>query len=179
MSFVLTVGSLEARKNPEAAIWAWGELFKRHGKKLPMLVIVGNFTSHSLIYKIKLRIGIARNPRILHLCGCDDDGLRWLYENCKFSLFLSKYEGWGLPVGESLWFGKPVLSSNAASLPEVGPGLAQYVDPDDKSTLLAAIERLCFDGDWHQIQVSKLRNAKLRSWKAFNAELFELIATVQ
>ena len=174
-SFVLTVGSLEARKNPEAAIWAWRELFKRHGDKLPMLVLAGNFTSHSPIYRFRLRIGIAANPKILHLRGCDDLTLQWLYQNCAFSLFLSKYEGWGLPVGESLWFGKPVVASNATSLPEVGPGLVDYVDPNNKSSVLAAIERQCFDVDWNAVQSVRLKNAKHRTWEAFVRELLGIM----
>ncbi len=46
-------------------------------------------------------------------------------------MFPSFYEGWGLPVTESLAFGRPCVISNATSLPEAGGTLARYFDPDD------------------------------------------------
>ncbi|MBI3232705.1 MAG: glycosyltransferase family 4 protein [Bacteroidetes bacterium] len=46
----------------------------------------------------------------------------WLYGNCEAFLFPSLYEGFGLPVIEAMQFGKPVITSNATSLPEIGGG---------------------------------------------------------
>ena len=43
--------------------------------------------------------------------------------------FPSLFEGWGLPVTESLAAGKPCLSSDAAALPEAGGALGRYFDP--------------------------------------------------
>jgi len=61
----------------------------------------------------------------------------------------SLYEGWGLPVAESLLHGKLCLASNAASLPEAGQGLARHLDPNNLEAwrreivaLLAAPQRL-------------------------------------
>jgi len=49
-----------------------------------------------------------------------DEELAYLYKNSLFTVFPSYYEGWGLPIGESLWFGKPVVASNTSSMREVG-----------------------------------------------------------
>jgi glycosyltransferase involved in cell wall biosynthesis len=54
-----------------------------------------------------------------------------LYKGCLCALFPSFYEGWGLPVSESLSFGNPCIISSAASLPEAGGELARYFDPDN------------------------------------------------
>jgi glycosyltransferase involved in cell wall biosynthesis len=54
-----------------------------------------------------------------------------LYQGCLFTLFPSFYEGWGLPVTESLAFGRPCLISDRTSLPEAGGNLARSFDPDN------------------------------------------------
>ena len=60
-----------------------------------------------------------------------DADLKVLYEGCLFTLFPSFYEGWGLPVTESLAFGKPCIASNRSSIPEAGGKLARYIDPNN------------------------------------------------
>ena len=46
-----------------------------------------------------------------------DAELAWLYANAAFTVFPSLMEGWGLPVGESLWFGKPCVASSGSAVP--------------------------------------------------------------
>ena len=54
-----------------------------------------------------------------------------LYRHCLFSVFPSLYEGWGLPVTESLSFGKTVAASNRAAIPEAGGNFCVDFDPDN------------------------------------------------
>ena len=70
-----------------------------------------------------------------------DAELAFLYRNCRFTVFPSLYEGWGLPIGESLWFGKLCIASKTSSMPEVGGDLVDYVDPKDADSLQQAILR--------------------------------------
>ena len=60
-----------------------------------------------------------------------DAELASLYRDCLFTLYPSFYEGWGLPVTESLCFGKTVAASNRGSIPEAGGEFCAYFDPDD------------------------------------------------
>ena len=59
----------------------------------------------------------------------DDAELDRLYSECKFLLFVSKNEGFGLPVLEALLHEKPMVLSQTSSIPEVAMGSAVYVDP--------------------------------------------------
>jgi glycosyltransferase involved in cell wall biosynthesis len=68
----------------------------------------------------------------------DADLLR-LYQNAFITVFPSLYEGWGLPVAESLAAGKFCISSNAASLPEVGGTLIDYLEPWDVSVWVSRL----------------------------------------
>lgn len=75
------------------------------------------------------------DPRILPyiriLNHVTDADLVHLYRNAYFTVYPSLYEGWGLPVAESLAYGKFCLASNSASIPEVGGNLIEYLDPWD------------------------------------------------
>ena len=68
-------------------------------------------------------------PNVIQLGYINDAELKSLYENALGFIFPSTYEGFGLPILEALNCGCPVLSSRAASLPEVGGGAVLYFDP--------------------------------------------------
>ncbi len=74
-----------------------------------------------------------------------------------FSVFPSFEEGWGLPVGESLIFGRPCLASNASSVPEVGGEFVDYIDPFNTNDGYEKISRFIEDG-----HIGKAGQAKSR-----------------
>ncbi|NEW86401.1 glycosyltransferase family 1 protein [Rhodopseudomonas sp. WA056] len=129
--FVISVSTIQSRKNFDLLYHLWRRLTEQNTPNLPTLVIVGQpgFGSTDLLWQI------ANDPvtanSILHLPRAGDDELAWLYQQCLFTLYPSFYEGWGLPVSESLAFGKYCLASDASSLPEAGAGLARHLDPFD------------------------------------------------
>ena len=79
------------------------------------------------------------------------DQLISLIRGARAVLFPSIYEGFGLPVAESMFLGTPVLTSNVSSLPEVAGDAALLIDPysiDAISRAIAALDRddeLCGD----------------------------------
>ena len=168
--FVLMVGTLEKRKNTLLAVKVWQRLRRKHGSKLPKLVLVGFYSAHSLPYTASLILRTALNQNIIHLSNCSDTELAWLYQRCLFSIYISQYEGWGLSIGESLWFGKPVVTQNNSSLPEVGGELVDMVDSKDLKALEGQFERLIFDLDYRNQKSASIAAAPLRDWKQF-AEL--------
>src|SRR5262249_54844124 len=85
------------------------------------------------------------NGKILHIESPTDEELEALYDGCLFTVFPSFYEGWGLPVTESLAFGRPCIVSNATSLPEVGGSLARYIDPDNATDAYRVIRETIQD----------------------------------
>jgi glycosyltransferase involved in cell wall biosynthesis len=78
---------------------------------------------------------------IVQLNQVNDAELDLLYRHALFTVFPSLYEGWGLPVSESLAYGKFCIASNTSSLPEVGGDLVEYLDSWD---LPAWVERLAY-----------------------------------
>jgi len=144
-NFILAVG-LEWRKNV-FLLYQMLKLATQEGYKLPLLVIAGRPSwvkgDHEFIVRL-----LTRDPevgdQVQILSGLDDARLKWLYQNCRFTLFPSLCEGWGLPVAESLRQGKLCLASSASSVPEVGGELAEYASPYDPRGFLNLV-RLYLD----------------------------------
>ncbi|WP_244438072.1 glycosyltransferase family 4 protein [Afipia birgiae] len=129
--FVISVSTIQSRKNFDLLYRLWRRFAEEGRTDVPRLVIVGQqgFGSADLLWQIANDPRVRDNILVIHSAG--DAELTWLYQNCCFTLYPSFAEGWGLPVAESLSFGKPCLSSNASSLPEAGAGLAVHLDPLD------------------------------------------------
>ena len=131
-SYALIVATIEIRKNHLLLFRVWRRLLKELPReRVPTLVFAGRvgWLVDDLMQQIANtdyldgKLQIIENP--------SDEELAALYSGCLFTLFPSLYEGWGLPVTESLSFGKPCFISNRTSLPEAGGGLARSFDPDD------------------------------------------------
>jgi glycosyltransferase involved in cell wall biosynthesis len=176
--FVVFSGTIEDRKNQHRAVRAWRKLARKHKGAMPQLVLVGGWGKISLANlrtRMIAHLESRKARNIVVLNGLNDETLRALYRNCLFTIYISSYEGWGLPIGESLWCQKPVLATTRTSLPEVGGSLADYCDPDDEADVMAAIERLAFDDAHRESRVRAIRNASLRDWKTASELLLQLM----
>ena len=126
--FILFVSTIERRKNHEVLYRATVRILES-GRVPPHLVFVGmvGWGVGELISDLKLDPRTFGHITILHRVS--DDELAFLYQRCSFTVFPSLYEGWGLPVAESLRAGKFCIASSTSSIPEVGGDLIDYCDP--------------------------------------------------
>ena len=148
-SYVLFVSTLEARKNHALAINVWRRLAEdvRCGRRawLPDLVFAGRVGWLVADQLQQLENTAWLRGRVRLLQDPSDAELRALYAGCLFTLFPSLFEGWGLPVTESLAAGKPCLCSNAAALPEAGGAVSRYFDPRDVGAAYRAVAAVLDD----------------------------------
>lgn len=129
--FVLAVGAIHTRKNYDMLYRVWSR-FSDEGKLRDLhLVIVGGAAWNGRAFSDAVAQDNRVNKNIHIVDGIDDRMLGWLYQNCLFTAFPSHYEGWGLPVAESLVCGKLCLASSASSVPEIAPDLVEHIDPED------------------------------------------------
>jgi len=137
--FILFVSTIERRKNHEVLYRAYTRLVDNGIKNLPSLVFVGmpGWGVDELLSDLQL--DVRTKPYIRILNHVSDLDLQYLYQHAIFTVFPSLYEGWGIPVAESLANGKFCLTSNTASMPEVGEDFVEYIDPWD---LPSWVERL-------------------------------------
>ncbi|MDR0837618.1 MAG: glycosyltransferase [Propionibacteriaceae bacterium] len=128
--FVLVVGTVEVRKNHIVLYQAYQQALL-DGVQLPPLLIVGRngWLTDDLRYQLEHSPQVG--GRIIHLNSVSDAELVWAYTNCLFTVFPSRYEGWGLPVAEALARHKFCIASDASSIPEIGGSLLDYASPYD------------------------------------------------
>jgi len=174
--YLLCVCSIESRKNHELLYKIYSRLSVVGYKNLPILVLVGfnGWGVNDLIDKIQKDPFTQNKIKILH--DLTDYELGLLYKNCLFTLFPSLYEGWGLPVRESLAWGKFCLSSNSSSLPEAGKNFVEYLDPIDTMEWMRKIKFFLENPEKVKEKEEYIRkNFKPRSWHQFGEDLFKSI----
>jgi glycosyltransferase involved in cell wall biosynthesis len=131
-SYALVVSTIEARKNHLLLFRVWRRMLEEMPVHLvPTLVFAGRVGW--LVDDLMRQIANTNNldGKLVLIENPTDSELMALYEGCQFTMFPSFFEGWGLPVTESLALGKPCLTSDRTSLPEAGGDLARRFDPDN------------------------------------------------
>lgn len=175
-NFVLFVSTIESRKNHLAAFAAWIELAGKHGvETLPTLVCVGNRGWLNDAVFTKAASDPVLRARVKMISGVSDPDLANLYRACRFTLYPSTYEGWGLPVTESLCYGKAALLSDSSSLPEAGGDHVVYFPVGDQAALARELERLMFDDAWRTGVEAKARAFRPRPWRTLGLEIADQI----
>ncbi len=161
--YILCVGTLEVRKNQFVLYQAYREAHRR-GVTLPKLLIVGRpgWLAETTQHAIRHDPIVAESITVL--AGIGDHELQWLYDHCLFTVYPSLYEGWGLPVAESLQRAKVCLTTDQASIPEIGRDLADYISPFDPRAWLEGILKYC-DATTRKTREQAIRSDyRLRTW---------------
>ena len=145
-SYALIVSTIEARKNHQLLFRVWRRMLEEMpADSIPTLVFAGRIGW--LVDDLMQQIANTSNlgGKLVLIENPTDSELLALYEGCRFTMFPSFFEGWGLPVTESLALGKPCLTSDSTSLPEAGGKLTRRFDPDNLHDAYRAIREVIDD----------------------------------
>ena len=160
--YLLSVGALEPRKNLVSLLDAYAGLKPSIKAQFP-LVLVGPKGWHLKALEAKLQA--LRHEPIHWLGYLDEDALQTLYASAKAFAYLSVYEGFGLPVLESMACGTPVLVSQAQALTELVGDAGLVAETSNVPAITQALERRLFDDPlWAEHQVKGLALAQGLSW---------------
>ena len=133
--YLLSVSSLETRKNLRTVLEAWREA-QRSLPDAVWLVLAGPQADAQVFGKQTLPAIPAR----VHFTGyVPEEHLAGLYSGASLFLYPSLAEGFGLPLLEAMNCGLQAITSNTSSLPEVGGEAAVYIDPLDAGALARAV----------------------------------------
>jgi glycosyltransferase involved in cell wall biosynthesis len=138
--FILTVGSINARKNLLGMLKAYARLEKR-----PKFVVIGNGHEYrKLCEKFIAEKGLSNDVIIIDNIH-EGYILQAFYTCAKVLMYPSYYEGFGLPVVEAALQHCPIITSNVSSLPEAAGAGAIQVAPNDIKTMASSLNRLLTD----------------------------------
>lgn len=150
--YILSVGSIEARKNILLAVRALHYL-----PDDVSLVVVGRRTG----YTDKVEAYVRRNRlehrvRLMH--GVSDERLPALYAHAEAFVYPSIYEGFGIPIIEAINQGLPVVGCTGSCLEEAGGPHSLYVSPDDAEGLSAALQQMLIGSPEREARIEKSRD---------------------
>ncbi len=156
--FFVCISTVDVRKNHRLLYDAWSVMAARNPQECPDLICVGvpHLYVADLLREIRQDWNV--NGRIHFLQGVDDPELAWYYRHCAATIYPSRYEGWGLPVAESLGHGRLCLASNATSIPEISSDLPIFFDPLDVHGLVALVDRTLSDPEWVSGREAEIRS---------------------
>jgi len=166
--FILSVGTIEPRKNLFRIIEAYSELRKKRDVK-QQLVVVGfqKFARGKSYEQVRLKVAeLGLEQDIIFTGYVTDEDLRALYNAADLFLFPSLYEGFGLPPLEAMACGVPVVTSNNSSIPEVVGDAALKIDPQDINQIVDATDQSLKDYALRQKLIrAGFAQVKKYSWK--------------
>jgi glycosyltransferase involved in cell wall biosynthesis len=170
-TYILAVSSLNYQKNFHSLIKAFNQLPPSDVKLFLVGGVNKNFASLELLKDIE------QNKNIIFKGRVDDDELINLYSNATCFVYPSLYEGFGIPPLEAQACGCPVISSNVASLPEVGgKDSVVYCDPHDANDIKEKIELVLNDEDLqNELRQKGFENIQRFSWKKSAEKIVKVI----
>ncbi len=143
---LLYVARIEPHKNHLRLLEACEKLW-RQGLPFSLRLIGGkSYPDHAWRVAARLRWLRAKGRNVTWDQHVSEDQLHAAYRDASFTVFPSLLEGFGLPIIESLWHGRPVICGNDGAIDELAAagGCAQ-VDTEDVESLAGEIRRLLTD----------------------------------
>lgn len=170
---IACIGSFEPRKNhltllgAAEKLWAQGYDFE--------LQFVGRTTGYYAPKMLPALWRLQRRGRPLRwLRHVNDERLHDVYRSCRFTVYPSLFEGFGLPIAESLWHGKPCICGGNGALGEVARGGGcLIVDQTSEETLASAIKTLLTDQETYVRLCAEARSRRFRRWSDYIDRLLE------
>lgn len=165
----VAVGTVEPRKNQLEAMQAFARLCSRRPDLNLRFDIVGGI--HEAVWD-RVHEVVEREPRIHLHEYVPDTELRSLIERAHATVFVSLYEGFGLPVAESLWLGKPCLCSDDGATAEISAGGGCLAVPGrDGAAIERGLERLAEDSSLRKRLSREAAERPLRTWRDYGEEV--------
>lgn len=174
---ILCVSTLEPRKNHRSLIYACLWMAASNPDLNWSLTLVGNRYEGAFEIADWIQSVSARDGRIEWLGIVDDATLDRLYEKCSFTVYPSIIEGFGLPILESIWHGRPCICSGQGVMAELADGGGCLTtDVEQPLSLADTIYELATDRELQLRLCSEAIARPLKTWKNYIAELLSAMA---
>jgi glycosyltransferase involved in cell wall biosynthesis len=169
--FILSLGTLQPRKNYERLIEAFASIVSSVPHHL--VITGGKGWMYETIFGQVKRSGLEGR---VHFPGfVDDADLPALYSAADLFAYVSLYEGFGLPLLEAMACGTPVIGSNTSSLPEVIGEAGLQVDPRNVDNIAHALRQMIDQPELRTRSIGLgLEHAKLFTWDKAARELLTI-----
>lgn len=163
-NYILSLGTIEPRKNYQLILRTYEELIKRN-PNYPYDLVVAGVWGWRVSSVRKLLNSMKCRSRVHMLGYVPKEAKPALYRGARIFLYPSFFEGYGMPALEAMSMGTPVLASSASSLPEVVGNAGLLLDPWQPDAWLHAIESVSADDAWlAEMGALGRKRAGTRTW---------------
>ncbi|MGH6985829.1 MAG: glycosyltransferase [Caulobacteraceae bacterium] len=174
---ILCVSTIEPRKNHLRLLEAFLSLVDRQPNQKLRLVLVGNSYADADHLTAKIKEAIASGAPIEWLGVITDEELLEEYARARFTVYPSLIEGFGIPVMESLWLGRPCICSSSGVMAELASGGGCLTTNVHRAADLSrAIERLALDDRLHAKLTREAISRALSSWDDYAQDIGYILA---
>jgi alpha-1,3-rhamnosyl/mannosyltransferase len=143
--YILSVATLEPRKNINSLVDAYLRLEEKLQERYPLVLAGTNGWGNS---ELKHKINkLVKQGKIIDIGYVHDKYLPVIYSSASVFIYISHYEGFGLPVLEAMACGVPVITTKNSAMSEVTRDSAVCVDQNDQNEIKNAIQMLLKDGE--------------------------------
>lgn len=175
--FILSVGTLEPRKNHLGLIKAFAEVLESHQGQVTLAIAGGKGWMYEETQRVVAELKLEDKVRFLGRVS--ELELITLYSLADIFAFPSFFEGFGIPPLEAMACGTPVITSNTSSLPEAAGDAAILIDPHDTNAIASALIRLLEDEQLREDMRQKgYRQAQRYTWSAAAAKMLAVYQQV-
>ena len=173
---ILCVSTLEPRKNHKTLIEACLLIQKDHPELDWSLTLVGNRYAGAFEIADYVEDISAKNPRIKWLGVVDDSKLHELYEEATFTVYPSFIEGFGMPILESLWHGRPCICHKEGVMAELAAeGGCSTTNVLDVNDLSRSIYELSIDRSLLIDLTMQAVERKIKTWAEYASEFISIL----
>ncbi|EEA95895.1 glycosyltransferase family 1 protein [Pseudovibrio sp. JE062] len=173
--FFLLLGDIRYRKNAKLVFDAYLHIVEQdENAQLPQLICAGAIPNGAFASLNKDQKYTPIGKFVTIVQSPTNAELTALYKEAIALVYPSLFEGYGLPVGEALWMGTPVLASNATSIPEVGGDHCQYFDPHNAEELATLIQSTIQSKE--ALRAELPARDELRQWQNVQQDIWKIIA---
>ncbi len=172
--FLLSVSTIEARKNLLRLLDAYAIYRRRTNRPIPLIMVGKDGYRSQRIHERSLAADMGFDVRFVGYLNRKE--VQALYHTATAFLYPSLYEGFGFPVLEAMASGCPVVASNSTSIPEVAGDCSVAVDPTSAEDIARGMLTVTEDADYRSELVEKgIQHAGLFTWEKTARRILNLL----
>ncbi len=169
-NYFFTLSAMAKFKNTKHTIQSFLKYAAEFNNKNIKLLLVGR--SREANYDTDIFAQYKNHPQIVFKDFLPEDELSVIYSNAVALLYMSLYEGFGLPILEAMQCGTAVICSNTSSMPEVIGNAGICIDPTDEDALCDSLNIMFADSAKRKnYSLLGLERSKLFSWDKYTSDV--------
>lgn len=173
--YFVFIGGLYPRKNLKNLLLAFEEFKNRQPSDIQLLIIGKAVWGTEEVFTTHKEMKHTDSVKFLGRINSDDEANRVLASALAMT-YVSRFEGFGIPIMEAMQCEIPVITSNSSSMPEVAGKAGCYCDPFSVASIADAMQRVAFDEHYREVLIGEGRMQREKfSWDKTAGLLWECV----